>query len=302
MKKLFSALFGMLVAWSVIGVVAACSSKDNPQPTPPKEDPKVEVTQVTLNQTTASLEAGGTVTLTATVSPANATDKTVTWSTSNAGVATVSNGHVTAVAEGTATITATAGTKSATCSVEVKPKTVAVTGITLNKSELSIFVGDIFQLEATVSPADATDKTLSWRSDNPSLATVDQNGLVTALNPGTCTVSAVHGSIVASCVIHCSEKPKVTSIVFEKGRYQVLVGKTVKLEYVYYPADATNTDFTWSVSDTKIATVDKNGIVTGKAPGTVTVRLTADNGVFGSVDVDVAIPGGNEDYGYEDLK
>ena len=385
MKKLFSALFGMLVAWSVIGVVAACSSKDNPQPTPPKEDSKVEVTQVTLNQTTASLVVGGTVTLTATVSPANATDKTVTWSTSNAGVATVSNGLVTAVAEGTATITATAGTKSATCSVQVKPKTVAVTGITLNKSELSvfvddtfqleatvspadatdktvtwstsnagvatvsnglvtavaegtatitatagtksatcsvevkpktidvtgitlnkselsIFVGDTFLLEATVSPADATDKTLSWRSDNPSLATVDQNGLVTALSPGTCTVSAVHGSIVASCVIHCSEKPKVTSIVFEKGRYQVHVGKTVKLVYSYYPADATNTDFTWSVSDTKIATVDKTGIVTGKAPGIVTVRLTADNGVFGSVDVDVVVPGGNEDYGYEDLK
>ena len=296
MRKSLSALFLALAAWSVIGAATACSSKDDPQ-----VDPKVEVSEVKLNQTSATLEVGGTVSLTATVSPSNATDKAVTWSTSNAGVATVSNGLVTAAGEGSATITAMAGGKSATCSVQVARKTVAVTGITLNESELNLYLGDSFQLEATVSPADATDKTVTWRSEDPALASIDQNGLVTAVNPGLCTVWAEHGDVAAKCVIHCCEKPKVTSIVFNKARYGVQIGKTVKLEYSYYPADAINTDFTWSVSNTEIATVDNTGTVTGKALGTVTVTATADNGVVGYVSVAVTVPGGNEDYDYEDL-
>lgn len=261
----------------------------------------VAVTGVTLNKTDLSLVEGDTFQLEATVSPADATDKTVTWSTSNAGVATISNGLVTAVGEGSATITATAGGKSATCSVQVSPKTVAVTGITLNESELNLYLGNSFQLQATVTPADATDKTVTWRSEDPNLATVDQNGLVTAVNPGTCGVWAEHGDIAAKCVIHCNEKPKVTSIVFNTSRYTVNIGKTVKVEYTYYPADAVNTNFTWTVSNTEIATVDNTGTVTGKALGTVTVTVAADNGVAGHVTVAVSVPGGNEDYDYEDL-
>jgi uncharacterized protein YjdB len=115
MKSLFSSLCLALALLSM----AACG---------PKEDPVVAVTGVSLNQTSASLEIGGSINLTATVSPSDATDKTVTWTSSNPGVASVSGGVVTAIAEGTATITATAGGKSAKCEVTVRAKVVDETG------------------------------------------------------------------------------------------------------------------------------------------------------------------------------
>ena len=107
---------------------AGCGPKEEPIPPKPA---RIEVSGVSLDQTSLTLTVGGTASLAATVSPADATDKTVTWSSSNESVATVKNGTVTAVAVGSATITAKAGSKSATCSVTVSAKEVPVTGITL---------------------------------------------------------------------------------------------------------------------------------------------------------------------------
>ena len=135
MKKLSLRVFLMaLMALLVACAVSAC------------EDPVVEVSSVSVSPTSANLEVGGTVSLTATVSPSNATDKTVTWSSSNANVATVSGGIVKAVGEGTATITATAGGKKATCQVTVSPVRIAVTGISLDKPDVSLAVGDTTRL------------------------------------------------------------------------------------------------------------------------------------------------------------
>lgn len=169
----------------------------------PEEDPVVAVTGVSLNQSSIELEVGGTVSLNATVSPSNATDKTVTWSSSNAGVASVSNGVVKALGEGSATITATAGGKSASCQVKVSPVRVAVTGITLDRKEVSLYLSDTTHLVATVSPADATDKSVAWVSSDTAIATVDANGLVTAVSPGTCTITAQSGNYSATCKVTC---------------------------------------------------------------------------------------------------
>ena len=185
MKALFSSICLALALLSM----AACE---------PKASPVKEVTGVSLSQTSVSLEAGASVTLTATVSPSDATDKTVSWTSSNAGVASVSGGVVTAVAEGTATITATAGGKSAKCEVTVRRKVVAVTGVSLNKTALTLSPGASFQLEATVSPSDATDKTVTWTSSDPSKVTVE-NGLVKAVSPGTASITAVAGGKSAKC-------------------------------------------------------------------------------------------------------
>ena len=187
MKPLFSSI---CLALAVLSMVA-CG---------PKENPVVAVTGVSLSQTSVSLEVGGSVSLTATVSPSDATDKTVTWTSSNSGVASVSGGVVSALAEGTATITATAGGKSAKCEVTVKPKVVDVTGISLNKTELTLSPGGSFQLEATVSPSDATDKTVTWTSSDPSTVTVE-NGLVKAVSPGTASVTAKAGGKSAKCEV-----------------------------------------------------------------------------------------------------
>ena len=261
----------------------------------------VEVTGIILNETEMTLQVGDVFTLSATVSPSNATDKTVTWSSSNPGVATVSGGNVTAVAEGEAAITASAGNKSATCKLTVKPKVVAVTGITLNEAEITLHIGESFQLKATVSPDNATDKTVKWSSSAPALASVSDDGLVTAVKVGTGTISATSGTVSAKCKVTCIEWPKVESITFKKDSYSVQVGQTVQLEFTYSPADAVNTDFTWSVADKDIAGIDNSGNLKGLAPGKTTVTVAADNGVKGSVEVTVTLQGGNEEYGYEEL-
>ena len=175
----------------------------------------VAVTGVSLNKNTATLTVGGTETLTATVSPDNATDRTVTWSSSDTDVATVdTNGKVSAVAAGTATITVTAtnGTvdtsddKEATCVVTVNaaaPSVVSVTGVEINKTSTTLTVGGTETLTATVNPGDATDKTVTWSSDNTSVATVDANGKVTAVAAGTATitVTTTDGRKTATCSV-----------------------------------------------------------------------------------------------------
>ncbi len=153
----------------------------------------VSVTGVSLNKTSVTLTEGETMTLTATVSPTNATNKAVSWSSSNTSVATVdSTGKVTAKAEGTATITVKTsdGSKKATCAVTVKAKSVAVTGIGINKAKVYLEAGKSETLTATVSPSNATNKSVTWSSNNTGVATVDSNGKVTAKSRGVATITA----------------------------------------------------------------------------------------------------------------
>ena len=106
----------------------------------------------------------------------------MTWTSSSSSIATVDqNGKITAVSEGTATITAKAGDKTASCTVTVKKNTVAVESVTLDKSSLELTEGETATLTASVKPDNATNKTVTWSSSNQSVATVDQNGTVTAV-------------------------------------------------------------------------------------------------------------------------
>lgn len=170
---------------------------------------RVDVTGVSLNKSSLTLNVGDTETLTATVSPADATDKSVTWSSNNIGVATVdANGKVRAIAAGTATITVKTndGGKVATCNLTVKavmPANVAVTGVSLNKASLELSAGDTETLVATVNPSDATNKNVSWNSNNTGVATVDANGKVTAIAAGnaTITVTTADGGKTATCTV-----------------------------------------------------------------------------------------------------
>ena len=152
----------------------------------------VAVTEVTLNKTELTLKEGDSETLVATVKPDNATDKTVTWTTSDATIATVDEvGKVTAVKEGTATITAKAGEKSATCSITVSKKIIAVEGISLNKTELVLSIGSTETLKATVTPENATEKSLVWSCTNETVAVVNQEGVVRAVGIGVATVKVL---------------------------------------------------------------------------------------------------------------
>lgn len=162
----------------------------------------VAVTEVTLSKKELTLKEGDSETLVATVKPDDATDKTVTWSSSDASIATVdNNGKVTAVKEGFATITAKAGEKSATCSVTVNKEVIDVTEVTLNKTELTLKEGDSETLIATVKPDNASNKTVTWKSSDESIATVDTSGKVSAIKTGVATVSAQAGSLTATCTV-----------------------------------------------------------------------------------------------------
>lgn len=228
------------------------------------------VTSVTLNKTTASLKVGETVTLAATVNPSDATDKSVTWTTSDATVATVSNGVVTAKKLGTATITAKAGEKTASCSITVIPT--PVTSVTLNKTSASLKVGEIVTLTATIGPDDATDKTVTWTTSDATVATVS-NGVITAKKIGTATITAKAGDKTATCLITVIPTP-VTSVTLSKTTASLKVGETVTLSATVNPSDATDKTVTWTTSDATVATVS-NGVVTAKKMGTVTITAQA---------------------------
>lgn len=165
-----------------------------------KQAGRIAVTSVTLDKTELRLEEGTSETLTATVKPDNATDKTVTWSSSDSSVATVDeSGTVTAVKTGTASVTAIAGEKSAKCAVIVY-KEIPVTSIELDQTALTIMVGGEVTLNAIVKPDEATDKTIIWTSSNNGVATVD-NGVVKGVAIGTARITASSGSQSASCDI-----------------------------------------------------------------------------------------------------
>ena len=175
------------------------------------------VTGVTLDQTALSLTAGETATLTAAVLPEDASNKTVTWSSSNPDVAAVTDHNdgtasVTAGSAGTATLTATAADGSgvsASCAVEV---TQPAAGVTLDRTALSLTAGETATLTAAVLPEDASDKTVTWSSSNPDVAAVtdhnDGTASVTAGSAGTATITAVteDGGYTAACTVEVARK------------------------------------------------------------------------------------------------
>ena len=169
---------------------------------------EVPVEGVTLDQSEASVVENETVTLKATISPANATIQTVTWSSSNEDVATVdASGKVTGVSEGSATITASAGGKSASCEVKVTAAVIPVSGITLNRDTATINEKGTITLTATVSPDNATNPDVTWTSSDEDVATVDASGKVTGVKAGTATITASAGDKSASCVVTVEAEP-----------------------------------------------------------------------------------------------
>ena len=244
--------------------------------------PTKPVTNVTLEPTTLTLEAGSTGKLTATVEPSDATNQTVTWSSSNPEVATVDNGVVTAVSVGEAIITVTTedGSKTATCKVTVNaPQTVPVTGVTLDKAELTLEKGSTGTLTATVAPQNATNNTVTWSSSNPEFVTV-ANGTVTAVSAGTATitVTTADGNHKATCTVTVIPKTVQVSGIQVQGSASVYVGGSTKLTATVTPTNATNQKVTWSSNNESVATVGTDGTVTAVSAGTATITVTTEDG------------------------
>lgn len=239
----------------------------------PKEIP---VSSVSLNKTSQELVVGESVQLNATVNPSDATEKTITWSSSNQSVATVAGGKVTAISEGTTSITASAGGKSATCAITVKKKVIAVTSVELNKTELALVESDSETLVATVKPEDATDKTVTWSSSDATVATID-NGKVTAIKAGESTITAKAGEKSATCKVTVSKKViPVTEITLDHESLTLFEGEEKTLVATIKPDDATDKTVTWSSSNNEVASVNEGGSVTAIATGDAIITATAD--------------------------
>ena len=263
----------------------------------------VSVTGVTLEPTSLSLFTGDTAPLTATVQPSDATNQNVTWKSSNTEVATVdANGKVTAVGEGNATITVTTvdGSKTATCIVTV---TVPVTGVKLNKETLELFTDGSETLTATVEPGNATNKNVTWSSSDETIATVDNNGTVTAVGAGKATITATAGGITATCVVHVRKPATVeasgsTNLSFTTDRNEFTLtafvyGENLSQEPNCWEWTVANTDVV-SLSDTPNlrsgSVASSRKAFTIKGTGTTTITATYDDGTYrGSVDFKVRI-------------
>ena len=237
----------------------------------------IDAKSVSLNTNNIKLEVGGSTVLSAIIAPDDTSNKTLSWTSSDTNVATVKNGKVTAIGEGTAIITVkTINNKTATCNVTVNKKVVMPKSVTLNKSELRLIVGDTYTLTAAITPSDATDKTLSWSSSNTKVATV-KNGKVTAIGKGTAIITVkTYNNKVATCTITVKEID-VKSITLNKNSISTTRGNNVTLKATISPSDATNKTVSWTSSNTKIATV-KNGIVTPVGGGTTTITAKTVNG------------------------
>ena len=181
--------------------------------------------------------------------------------------------------------------------------TVSVTGVTLNKIVLKLYMGGSETLKATIAPANATNKYVTWKSSDPAVATVDANGKVTAKSLGMAdiTVTTKDGGYTATCRVGVVRRPggdvSVTGVTLNKTATTIAVGASETLTATVVPGDAYNKNVTWTSSDPAVATVDASGKVTGVAKGTATITVTTENGGYtATCAVEVAdIKNGNHD-------
>lgn len=259
---------------------------------------------VNLNKNVLTLTVGDSETLTATLFPSDVTDGTLIWDSSDNTKVTVTDGTVTAVALGEATITVkTANGKTASCVITVELPVVAVESISINKTTLTLTVGDSETLTVNVLPNNATDKTVNWNSSDINKVTVNSNGLVTAVAAGeaTITVRTANGK-TASCAVTV-ELPAVAveSITVNKSQLNLIVGDTETLTVTILPDTATDKEVVWNSSDTSKVTVNSNGLVTAVAIGTATVTVTSSNGKTAECAISVGEPS-TQELTYSEIK
>jgi len=245
----------------------------------------VDLKGVRITTEYAVLPIGIKKQLVAVFEPSNATNKTVTWSSSNTSVATVdASGIVSTISPGTATITVTSsdgGYKAASVIEVINPtNTIEITGVEFSQSTYSVAIGGTISLNPIVYPTNATYKAVSFESSDPSVATVDENGIVKGIKKGTAkiTVTTKRNNKKAVVTVNVNSV-SVSGIELNATNINITKGNTYSLQANILPSLATNKKVTWSSSNTSIATVDSNGIVKGINSGTTTIVVTTEDGL-----------------------
>ena len=247
----------------------------------------IPVSEVRLDKQMVKTTVNNRIYLTATVSPSNATNKKVLWSSDNQLVAKVSDGVIETVGVGTAKITATSvNGKKATCDVIVTSDNdnVEVTKVELDRSSLSLKVGNKDTLRVTITPSNATNKNVLWSSSNTSVATVS-NGVITAYGVGesVITVTTTNG-LKASCKVTVTSNEtqnptQVTGITLNPSSKTIAKGEKLMIQAQISPSNAVNKNLTWTSNKPDVASVNSNGEVTGIKGGTVHIKATSSNGI-----------------------
>lgn len=241
-----------------------------------------QLQEIRLDKTEISLKEGETQMLTAEIIPADA-EAVLSWSSSDIEIAAVDNeGLVTAVSEGEATITVSdGGDISAECTVTVTPageeptpdpEPVPVESVTLNETDIELTRGDTFTLEASVLPENADYENIEWSSSDTGIATVDQDGTVTAVAVGEATIKAEAGGKSAECHVTVTGIP-AESVTLDIHEISLNAGETCVLTATVMPDDADDKSVTWTSSNESVATVT-DGTVTAIAAGTAEITAS----------------------------
>lgn len=242
----------------------------------------VPVSSISIVPSGLSLKVSGTAQLVVSVLPENASNKELMWSSSNASVATVdASGKVMALSTGEAIIIATAGDGSgvsATCVVTVGATQAESVSITA-EGPTTLKAGGTVQLRATVTPETATDKSVTWRSSDDKIATVNTDGLVTAVGVGMVTITCTNSAGQTATVEITVEPTPVSSITLNHTTATLKISGTLQLEATVQPDNATDKGVNWSSSNSDIATVTTDGLVTALAPGEAIITADAADGL-----------------------
>lgn len=260
----------------------------------PDMEVSTKVTGITIDKENLSIEKGKSNQMTGQITPSDATNKDITWSSENTSIATVSaNGTVTGVASGTTTIKAVSAENSSiykTCLVTVSETStpitdtkIAVTGISLNQSKATIAIEKSTKLTANVSPGNASNTKVTWTSSDATIATVDEKGNVTGKKAGTTTITArtEDAGKTATCTVTVTNSEiKVTGIQLNEKSLTLKLKESKKLQATISPENATNKNMNWSTNTSGVATVDNSGTITAKGTGAAIITATTEDGKY----------------------
>lgn len=261
----------------------------------------VYANSITANNVPAQINAGDSATLEASVYPANAEDKNITWESSDESVLTVSEtGELTAVGIGTATITAKTS-RGTSKSFEITVNEVMAKNINIMNSKgdillaTKILIGDSMNLKCSFIPENTTYKDVEWKTDNENIVSVTTDGKITAKDVGKAVVTAIHKELTSSVKIEVKpiEADRVEIILPEdmemKDEIKPIMekGSTIQLNSLIEPENTTYKDIKWSVDDESVASVDETGKLTAKETGVVIVTATTKCGKTDEIEIEI---------------
>lgn len=251
-----------------------------------------EIESIAFDDNKVSIKKGDSLKLIVSINPVELSSSKLTWKSSDESIVTVDeNGIITGIKNGKAVITVTSSNeKTATCTVEVVNDSVNVKKINLSVSKNTITVGSVIQVKAKVEPSNATNRELVWTSSDPSIATVDANGIVKGIKNGTVTITAKtkDGKVVASTKITVKvPEPVIENIKFSQDNVSIKKDDTLGLTVIVTPSELSSSKLTWKTSDESVVTVDESGKIKGINVGSATITVTSANGKTATCKVNV---------------